>query len=71
MMNTDYGYLAYSLSYDTLHQLDRLEGMTVCSSYGGEQNMDDLLSYRRERAVRDCSDWHTWSLSACLAALGS
>ena len=60
-----------SLSYDTLHQLDRLEGMTVCSGYGGEQNMDDLLSYRRERAVRDCSDWHTWSLSACLAALGS
>ena len=57
-----------SLSYDTLHQLDRLAGMTVYSEYSGDCDMDQLLLYRRERAARACADWHTWSLSAALAA---
>ena len=57
-----------SLSHDTLHQLERLAGKTVFSTYGGEVDMDQLLSACRERAAREASDWHTWSLSACLAS---
>ncbi len=58
-----------TLSYDTLSQLDRLAGQHVWSDYGGTQDMDTLLAYRRELAAQDCADWRTWSLSACLAAM--
>ncbi len=57
-----------SLSYDTLHQLDRLAGKTIFSEYSGDCEVDQLLLHRRERAAHACADWHTWSLSAALAA---
>ena len=57
-----------SLSYDTLHQLERLSGMTIDSSYGGRVNVDSILTAQRENAASECSDWHTWSLSAWLAS---
>lgn len=57
-----------SLSYDTLRPLSLLSGQTVWSDYGGTVVMDELLAARRERARAECADWHTWSLSACLAA---
>lgn len=66
-------YLAYSLSYDALSQLERLDGGRPLASYEGDwwvegECLSDLLEARRADARAACSDWHTWSLSACLAA---
>ena len=30
----------------------------------------ELLEQRREEAREVCSDWQSWNLSACLAAMG-
>ena len=67
------GYLAYSLSYDTLGQLERLEGEAPVSRYDGYGNgepLAELLERRRSSAEEECRNWRTWSLSACLAAGG-
>ena len=67
-------YLAYSLSYDTLSQLERLDPNRPLSAYegdwwGADDTLETLLAKRRDAAREECSDWHTWSLSACLAAM--
>lgn len=65
----DIEYLAYELSYDTLSQLDRLDGHLIClARTGHQQRLEALLAGRRADARAECADWHTWSLSACLAA---
>jgi len=61
------------LSYDTLSQLERLDGSRLVSDYGWnwgnhETTLSELLNSRRVSARAQCGDWHTWSLSACLAA---
>lgn len=64
-------YLAYGLSYDTLSQLERLDGERPVCEYDGNgtgETLSELLARRRESAGNECRDWHTWSLSACLAA---
>ena len=66
-------YLAYSLSYDTLSQLARLDGGRSLSAYEGDwwgpgKTLDGVLSKRRAAARAECADWRTWNLSACLAA---
>lgn len=66
-------YLAYSLSYDTLSQLERLDsGLSLAALegdwWGRDETLGDLLEQRRDAARAECADWHTWSLSACLAA---
>ena len=66
-------YLAYSLSYDTLSQLERLDGgRPVCEydGYGRGETLAELLARRRLTAENQCRNWRTWSLSACLAAGG-
>lgn len=66
----DAEYLLYDLSYDTLSQLERLDGNMICHDWqnGGQHRLAVLVSHRRAEAAAECSDWHTWSLSACLAA---
>lgn len=65
----DAEYLLYGLSYDTLSQLERLDGGLICRDrYGAQRRLAVLLAERREEAREACADWHTWSLSACLAA---
>lgn len=67
----DVEYLLYGLSYDTLSQLERLDGSLACRDQSGAQRqLNALISNRRISACRECADWHTWSLSACLAAGG-
>lgn len=66
-------YLAYSLSYDTLSQLEQLDpGLSLASCEGDwwspEETAGSLVAKRRARARADCADWRSWSLSACLAA---
>ncbi len=65
-------YLTNSLlSYDTLSQLERLDGTRFLSNYEeGSPNitLNTYLSICRDNARAECADWHTWSLSACLAA---
>lgn len=66
-------YLTYSLSYDTLSQLERLDGERLLSGYGemgwrNDETLSDVLRGRRLDARWECSNWRTWSLSACLAA---
>lgn len=57
------------LSFDTLPALERLAGMTVPSSYhGGVVDMTSILAAQSGHARRQCADWRTWNLSACLAA---
>ena len=66
-------YLVYSLSYDTLSQLERLDGERPVCAYDGYGNggpLAELLAQRRARAESECRDWRSWSLSACLAAGG-
>ena len=65
----DAEYLLYDLSYDTLSQLDRLDGNLICRDWrsGGQRRLFSLLADRRAEAAAACSDWHTWSLSAWLA----
>ena len=69
----DAEYLLYDLSYDTLSQLERLDGDMVCTAYGdwdaiGTARLSILLEQRRQEARTDCADWRTWSLSAWLAS---
>ena len=68
----DAEYLLYSLSYDTLSQLDRLDGTLICHDWatGGQTRLSTLLEQRREEAREVCADWRSWNLSACLAAMG-
>ena len=66
-------YLAYSLSYDTLSQLERLDPDLPLSRCEGEwwtseDTVGSLLTQRRNAAREECADWHTWSLSAFLAS---
>lgn len=68
-------YLLYNLSYDTISQLERLDGERRISSYGETygrpyETLAEALRERRRQARQDCAGWHTWSLSACLAASG-
>lgn len=72
----DIHYLAYSLSYDTLTQLERLDelgGSRYISCYegnwrGGDVMLSSLIQQRRDAAQWACGDWRTWSLSAWLAS---
>ena len=66
----DAEYLLYDLSYDTLSHLERLDGNLICHDWqnGGQRRLAVLISQRRAEAAAECSDWHTWSLSAWLAA---
>ena len=71
----DVEYLLYDLSYDTLSQLERLDGDMICTAYGdwdtiGTARLSTLLEQRRQEARQDCTDWRTWSLSAWLASRG-
>lgn len=72
----DAEYLLYDLSYDTLPQLERLDGEQVYTVYAGyarghlTRRLTDLLEERRAEAQEDCADWRSWNLSACLAAGG-
>ena len=71
----DVEYLLYDLSYDTLAQLERLDGDMICTAYGdwdavGTARLSTLLEERRQEARADCADWRTWSLSAWLASRG-
>lgn len=68
----DTHYLLGELSYDTLHQLSRLDSRTPAYDWrtGKTVPLGDLLQRRREEAQAECSDWHTWSLSACLVIGG-
>lgn len=70
-------YLVYTLSYDTLSQLEQLDGTRLVREYdgtwpdqgpAGRKTLSELLEERRDSARHECGDWHTWSLSACLAA---
>ena len=65
-------YLTYSLSFDTLSQLERLDGEKAVTEYdgngGGGASLAELLARRRNDAGNQCRNWRTWSLSACLAA---
>lgn len=67
-------YLAW-LSFDTLSQLERLDGSRLVSDYDGnwdyhKTTLSEELNSRRVSAWAQCRDWRTWSLSACLAAGG-
>ena len=66
------GYLLDGLSYDTLHQLARLDSGTLFFDQrtGEEVPLGDLLQRRREEAWEECGDWRSWTLSACLVAGG-
>ncbi len=64
-------YLAYGLSFDTLSQLERLDGERPAAqyeSYGDGEPLSELLERRRDSAGYQCRNWRSWSLSACLAA---
>ncbi len=64
-------YLADSLSFDTLSQLVRLDGKKPVARYDGYGNgetLEELLERKQSQAAAQCSNWRTWSLSACLAA---
>ena len=69
----DAEYLLYDLSCDTLSQLDRLDENLICHDWqnGGQRRLAVLVSQRRAEAAAACSDWHTWSLSAWIAAGGA
>ena len=66
--------MTYSLSYDTLSQLERLDPYTYLSKYQGDwlshadEPLSSLLEQRKDTARRQCRDWRSWSLSAYLAA---
>lgn len=67
-------YLLYGLSYDTISQLERLDGEKLVSDYTGNphwrrgETLTEALRGRCLDAQWDCAGWRTWSLSACLAA---
>ena len=65
-------YLVYSLSYDTLAQLGRLDGDAYLSQYEGgwwgrDEKLSTILDQRKASAQKQCADWRSWSLSAQLA----
>lgn len=65
----DVEYLLYDLSYDTLAQLERLDGGQVCERWPGDTvPLQMLIAERRAQARDVCGDWRSWNLSACLAA---
>ena len=66
----DVEYLLYSLSCDTLSQLDRLDGDQLIQVSADQFTLDYLLDLERQEARQDCADWRSWNLSACLAAMG-
>lgn len=69
-------YLLYSLSYDTISQLERLDGDRPVSDYTADslwrrdETLAEALQGRRQNAQRACADWRGWNLSACLAGGG-
>ena len=73
----DVWYLAWNLSYDALHQLERLEpgmgsgcyGQTGFESYG-ELSVGAVITDRRLDAAGECGQWESWNLSAWLASRG-
>ena len=73
--NLSVHYLAYSLSYETLSQLERLDpslSLAICEGdwWSRQDTAGGLVEKRREAARADCADWRSWTLSACLAAGG-
>jgi len=70
-------YLLYDLSYDTISQLERLDGERLISDYTGQADwrrgeaLSEALRGRRLDAQWEAANWRTWSLSACLAAGGA
>ena len=73
----DLNYLTFSgLSYDTLRQLERLDGTRSVLAYdpdfwGQATSLDRMLAQRREDARQECARWESWNLSAWLAARGA
>ena len=69
-------YLLYSLSYDTIPQLERLDGERPVCDYTGDpvwrqgETLAEVLRGRRLDAQWECRDRWSWNLSACLAAGG-
>ena len=69
-------YLLYGLSYDTISQLERLDGEKLVPDYTGDphwrqgETLAEALWGRYLDAQWECENWRTWSLSACLAAGG-
>lgn len=69
-------YLLYSLSYDTISQLERLDGEGLVSDYTGDpywrqgETLAEALRARRLDAQWECANWRSWNLSACLASGG-
>lgn len=67
-------YLLYGLSYDTISQLERLDGEKLVSDYTGDphwrqgETLAEALRGRWLDAQWECAGWQSWSLSACLAA---
>ena len=67
-------YLLYSLSYDTISQLERLDGEKLVSDYTVDpywrrgETLAEALRARRLDAQWECAGWRSWSLSACLSA---
>jgi len=70
-------YLLYDLSFDTISQLERLDGERPITDYGEpkrpyrEETLSEVLEGRRNAARNRCANWRTWSLSACVAAGGA
>lgn len=67
-------YLLYTLSFDSLSQLRRLDGTlhpAECDSSPGywlpEETLSSALANRQSFAKTQCTQWQTWSLSAYLA----
>lgn len=66
----DVEYLLEDLSYDTLSQLERLDGSRAVYTSEGRTTLEALLAQRRSEARTECGDWRTWNLSAWRAARG-
>lgn len=67
----DVEYLLEELSYDTLPQLERLDGSRVVYTSEGKTTLEALLIQLRSEARTTCGDWRTWNLSAWRAAQDS
>lgn len=69
-------YLLYSLSYESISQLERLDGEQPVSHYTGDsqwrwdETLAEALRGRWLDAQGECADWRSWNLSACLTAGG-
>ena len=63
-------YLLYDLSYQTIPQLERLDGSILVRiyDYGSEIPLSEMLQRRRDDALQDCRDWRSWTLSAFLVS---